>query len=204
MRGLGSEITTSGKARTPVLRLGESIMQLAKCPAAIGLFDDPEEALKAMAELRARGFLEEEIGFAGPQPPKERGGGGTLVLEGAATGALAGGAVGGLVGVALGAGLMPAIGPIVTGVLLAEILATAATGAAAGGILGALGGMGVSDEEAQFYDSEVRAGRAIVTIKSPSRSAEAADLLRRHGARQLPCRETDESRQPEPPAGPPA
>jgi hypothetical protein len=159
-------------------------MQTAECKPVVGIFTEPSRAEEAMTALRAAGFLEDELGFAGPRRPDEPLPD-TRVLGGATTGALAGGAVGGLVGVALGASLIPAVGSIVTGVLLMEILASAATGAAAGGILGALNGLGVSDEEAQLYDSEVKAGHAIVTVCAPNRDKEAAAILARHGAESV-------------------
>ena len=159
-------------------------MPSTKCQPVVGIFTDPLRAEEAMTALRAVGFLEDELGFAGPRRP-DAPRPDTHVLGGATTGALAGGALGGLVGVALGAGLMPAVGPVVTGALLVEILASAATGAAAGGILGALNGLGVSDEEAELYDNEVKAGHAIVTVCAPNREKEAAAILTRHGAESI-------------------
>jgi uncharacterized protein (TIGR02271 family) len=42
--------------------------------------------------------------------------------------------------------------------------------------------LGIPEDEAEFYESEVKAGRTIVTVKTDSRRAEAVDLLQKHGA----------------------
>ena len=78
--------------------------------------------------------------------------------------------------------MLPAIGPVIAGGLLASILASAATAAAAGGLAGALIGMGIPEEEARHYESELKAGRTVVTVRANGRGAEAWDILNRFGA----------------------
>jgi hypothetical protein len=77
---------------------------------------------------------------------------------------------------------MPAIGPVIAGGLLASVLASAAGGAATAGLLGALVGLGFSEEEATYYQNEVKAGRCLVTVRAPERASEVSSVLARHGA----------------------
>ena len=49
-------------------------------------------------------------------------------------------------------------------------------------MLGALVGLGVPEEEATYYDTQFQTGRTIVTVRADERSAEAWDVLARHGA----------------------
>jgi uncharacterized protein (TIGR02271 family) len=98
-------------------------------------------------------------------------------MVGAATGV----GVGALWAIGIAAGLLPAIGPVIAGGLLASVVASAAGGAAVGGIVGALIGLGIPEEEAEFYESEVKAGRTMVTVKAGERHAEAMAILQRHG-----------------------
>ena len=51
-----------------------------------------------------------------------------------------------------------------------------------GAIAGALVGMGIPEEEAKYYEGEVKSGRTLVTVRADGRSAEATQLLRLHGA----------------------
>jgi hypothetical protein len=49
-------------------------------------------------------------------------------------------------------------------------------------VLGALIGLGIPEDEAQFYDREFRSGRTIVTVRPHQRYDEAVDILHRYGA----------------------
>lgn len=139
----------------------------------VGLFEDRSDAERAAGELRAKGFKDDEIGYAW----KDEGGThkvGDAAVKGAATGAVAGGLIG-----AATAGLIPGIGPILAGGILAATLTGAAAGAAVGGIGGALVGMGVPDDEARYYEDEFKRGRTLMTVKSGDRYDEAGDIIRR-------------------------
>ena len=50
------------------------------------------------------------------------------------------------------------------------------------GILDALAGLGLSQDEANYYNSEFMAGRTVVTVNAPDRQQEAYDILKRNGA----------------------
>ena len=85
-------------------------------------------------------------------------------------------------GLGIIAGVLPAIGPAIAGGTLATILSSAAAGAAGLGLVGALTGLGMSTEEADYYESEFKAGRYIVTVTADTRYDEAVTTLRRFGA----------------------
>jgi len=158
----------------------------------VGVFEDREQAERAAEELRQAGFSDDQIGFAmrggdpaaeggegeeGMSDDDERGG----TREGLVMGAISGGALGGIVGAAA-ALLIPGIGPILAGGILGAALTGAAVGAATGGIVGALREWGVSEEEAQYYESELQAGRVLLTVRANGRHEEAREILRRNGA----------------------
>jgi hypothetical protein len=152
----------------------------------VGVFDNRDQADRAVEELRRVGFRDDQIGYAVRGTEGETvETGKTAAGEGLATGAV----IGGLVGAAA-ALLIPGIGPVVAGGVLASVLGGAAVGAAAGGILGALVGMGIPEEEASYYESEFQAGRTLVTVKCESRCAEAQEVMRRFGAYDIETRGT--------------
>lgn len=162
-------------------------MTTATRSVVVGAFESRNEAEGAIQALRSAGFDDEQLGFAmrGGDTPEgitatdaeERAGG---AAEGAATGLLAGGIVGG-VGAALVSLLIPGVGPIIGGGILATVLGGAAVGAAAGGLLGALTGMGVPEQEAQYFHGEFESGRPIVTVKAGDRYDEALAIIRENG-----------------------
>jgi hypothetical protein len=91
-------------------------------------------------------------------------------------------------GLGLAAGLaLPVIGPVIAGGTAAAIAASAATGAAAAGIVGLLIGFGIPEENAKFYERELKAGRIIVTVKTGTREAEARETILRHGGYDATC-----------------
>ena len=108
---------------------------------------------------------------------------GTDVEGSAATGAISGGVVGGILGAAA-ALLIPGFGPAIAGGILAATVGGVAIGATAGGILGALTSLGVSENEAKFYQRELEAGRTIVTVKSADGATQATAILHNNGGLQ--------------------
>jgi len=74
------------------------------------------------------------------------------------------------------------VGPVLALGTLGTILVNAAGGAAIAGIAGALIGWGIPEEDAKFYESELKAGRYLVTVDAGSkRKDEAWAILHRHG-----------------------
>jgi hypothetical protein len=149
----------------------------------VGVFTDRAAAERAVVALERAGFTNEHIGFAGHGDPvtKEGADHAAGALKGAASGSLTGGVAGGLLG-ALAAALIPGIGPVIAGGLLAGVVAGAVAGGAIGGVGGALTGLGVSKEDAEYYDREFRGGRTLVTVDAGTRRAEAEQIMREHGA----------------------
>jgi hypothetical protein len=152
----------------------------------IGVFENPGDARSAIAELRAAGFSDKKVGLlthdkdGDPDIKSFKDMEGNRAGTGAAIGAAAGAGGGALWALGIAAGLLPAIGPVVAGGILGSILASAATGAAAGTVVGALTGLGISDEDAAYYDEEFRKGNTIVAVKGDDRADEAYDIMQRH------------------------
>jgi hypothetical protein len=154
----------------------------------VGLFDDAERAREAIQALKDAGFKGGDISVLMPNRDEAgtvaRETGTNKMGEGAATGLVAGGVLGGLAGWLTGVGVLaiPGVGPLVAAGALAAALGGAAAGGAVGGIAGALVGMGIPDDEARFYEQEVRAGRTLLAVKAGDRSDEAERVLLTHGA----------------------
>jgi len=151
--------------------------------SVVGVFENHTNAQRAVDELRRAGFRDDEIGVAS----QDRSGGtvtqkteGNFAGAGAATGALAGAGIGAAWGLGIMAGVLPAIGPVIAGGTLAAIAASAGLGAAAAGIAGLFIGMGIPEDEANYYEDEFKAGRTIVTVKADNRYDEAAAIIRRN------------------------
>jgi uncharacterized protein (TIGR02271 family) len=152
--------------------------------SVVGVFENHSQAQRAVDDLRRAGFREDQIGVATQDRSRtgadDTADDGTNAGTGAVTGALAGAGLGAAWGIGILAGLLPAIGPVIAGGTLAAILASAGLGAAAAGIAGLLIGMGIPEEEANYYESEFKAGRTIVTVKAENRYDEAVTIIRRH------------------------
>lgn len=135
---------------------------------AVAVFHSHAEAQKAVRDLKAAGFTDEQIGIAAKdfdgtyQEQTE----GNMAAEGATAGAIGGLGAGALWGLGIVAGVLPAVGPVIAGGALAAIAASAAGTATAGGLIGALIGLGIPEEEAEYYESEFNRGRTVVTVKS--------------------------------------
>ncbi len=164
-------------------------MSVATRGTAIGVFNSQAEAQAAVNDLRALGFTDSQIGVAYKHDNVNDTMHGTTDMTdteenasgGAATGAAVGLGAGALWGLGILAGVLPAIGPVIAGGTLAALAASAATGAAAGGLGGALIGMGVSNDDVKYYDSEFASGRVIVTVEAGNRVADVERVIRNHG-----------------------
>lgn len=115
---------------------------------------------------------------------------------GAASGAVTGAAVGGLAGL-VSAYAIPTLGAFFIGGPIAAALGLtgaaaatvsgAATGAVAGGILGALMGLGLSKDDARFYEDRVNEGAILVAVPISDRedSREARDVFEEADAQNI-------------------
>lgn len=166
-------------------------MSTATCTTVVGVFSSRQDADAAINALYQAGFTASQIGVAsrntdGTTNTKKKSGikansEAEDAGNGALVGAVAGAGIGGLIGAGVLAGVIPVIGPALFAGTLGVLASNAAAGAAATGIVGALVGWGVPEEHAKFYESEVAAGRAIVTVTSTERCDEARAILKRHG-----------------------
>ncbi len=157
--------------------------------ALVAVFDDRLAAEEAVHALHTAGFAHDNIGYAIRGADDVAGGmitdaTGTKDAKGAVTGALTGGMVGGVLAAAVSM-LIPGVGPVLAGGILASFFGGAIAGTAVGGILGAMTGLGISEDEALFYEKEFHEGRAIVAVKPGARLADAADVLVRFGGKNV-------------------
>ena len=158
---------------------------------AVGVFDNPMQAMEAVRALRAAGFNENEIGMVSRHQadPGDKPRSGlqddptyTRWEEGSGVGAAAGAVTGVGLGLAVAAGLIPGIGPIIAGGALVALLASAGAGATVGTVLGALVGLGIPEDEATYYESEVTSGRTVITVRSTDRAPDAHEIMRTNGS----------------------
>jgi hypothetical protein len=151
----------------------------------VGVFTTREAAERAVADLKRSGYRDDQIGLVGKNADgktvKTDGSGETHAGEGAAIGAAAGAGVAGLVSLGVSFGVIPVIGPILAMGPLAAALVSAAGGAAAAGVAGALIGWGIPEEDARYYEGEVKAGRYLVTVDRGNRTDDARGVFTRHG-----------------------
>jgi hypothetical protein len=164
-------------------------MATSESPALIAVFDDRDEAELAVDDLREAGFRDDQIGIVIRGRDAVAGGmitdaEGTKDAIGAVEGAAAGAAIGAGFG-ALVTLLIPGVGPVLAAGVLATALGYAGAGAAIGGIYGAMKGLGVSEDEAQRYEEQFNAGKAIVAVKAGARLPDAVGIFRRHGGFDL-------------------
>jgi hypothetical protein len=159
----------------------------------VGVFPTRDQGHYAVEELRRAGFPDSHITMVVAHHPRPgevdvtdmdaakaaQVSGQTKEAEGAVIGAVAGG-VGGAA-LALAASFLPGVGPVLSLGMLAATLFGVTAGAAGGGIVGALVGLDFPEEEARFYERELKAGRALVGVKADGRLDEARAVLQRCG-----------------------
>jgi hypothetical protein len=157
-------------------------------------FASRREAESAVRDLRAAGVSDAHIGVmtqsANGQPNK----GGipndpteSRWEEGSGIGAATGAAAGVGLGLAVAAGLLPPIGPLIAGGALVALIASAGAGATVGTLVGGLIGLGIPEDEAGYYEDELKSGRTLVTVHTDEgefgQAADARETLARHGGR---------------------
>lgn len=141
-----------------------------------GLFDNYDDARRAVKDLEAAGVAHRDVSIVGHDGADRTDTARTddaeeAASEDAGAGAGIGAAVGGIGGLLAGLGLLaiPGIGPVVAAGWLAATAAGAAggalVGAAAGGLVGALTHAGVPEHDAHVYAEGVRRGGTLVTAK---------------------------------------
>ena len=163
-----------------------------ECSTVVAAFQDRLEAERAVDELEQAGFRAQDVGYV--IRGSDVGAGGMITDEEGTKdgrGAVAGMATGAGLGAILGAAaamLLPGVGPVVAAGVLTTALGGAIAGTAIGGIFGAMTGLGVSEDEARFYEKEFQSGKAIVAVRAFSRVSDALEILRRHGGYDMQTR----------------
>lgn len=172
----------------------------------IGVFDSREQGHRTVEELRRAGFPDSHITMVMHHERSNdveitdmdaakaaQVSGESKAGEGAALGVAAGGVGGGALAAAaaLVPGLIPGIGPVLSmGTMAATLFSIgtaaavgvgAAIGATGGGIIGGLIGADIPEDEARFYEQELKAGRVLVGVSADKRVDEARAILDRCG-----------------------
>src|SRR5262245_57608764 len=151
----------------------------------VGVFQSRAAAEDAILELKRAGFSDDSIGMVARAPDgtiKTEKSGETMAEEGLAAGAVVGAGAGTLIGLGVISGTIPVIGPVLAVGTLGTILLNAAAGAAVVGVVGALVGLGIPEEDAKYYENELRGGRYLVSRDAGDRETEAWGILYRFGA----------------------
>jgi hypothetical protein len=155
-----------------------------------GVFETRDRAIQAIEQLQRAGFDKDQIGIVGRDAETgkvhKENADETEAEEGGMTGAAVGAGVGALVGWGVLTGMIPVIGPAIAAGTLGVILSNAAAGAAVAGLAGVLIGWGIPEADAEYYESELTAGRTLVTVQADDRAAEAQRILATNGARAKP------------------
>jgi hypothetical protein len=135
----------------------------------------------AIDELTRRGFDRSAISIVAPVSKSDV----DIADPGssAAEGQGIGGNLGGLIGLLVGTGALaiPGIGPTLSAGPFAALLGSAtsdASGSAGNALQNALAGIGVPENDAEFYTEAVQQGAALVMVHtSPDRAQEGAEIL---------------------------
>lgn len=138
-----------------------------------GLFDQYDDARRAVQDLEAAGIAHRDISIVGhdKHAPTAGGDAAEAASEDAGIGAGLGAAAGGVGGLLAGLGLLaiPGVGPVVAAGWLAATAVGAAggaaIGAAAGGLVSALTHAGVPERDANVYAEGVRRGGTVIVAK---------------------------------------
>lgn len=148
----------------------------------VGVFRSKSDAKKAVSELRAKGFKENEINIiAKGEGRGERGAFTSMAGQDVGEGVATGGAVGGLAGLLAGAGTLaiPGIGPLVAAGPIAAALSGAVTGGVAGGLLD----FGIPEERGRHYEGRIRQGNIVALVRADeAKVKDASTIFRSNGA----------------------
>jgi len=149
----------------------------------IAVYPDHASAEDAVRELQKQDIPMRNLSIIGKDPGRRETARvhhhGPSAKSGAAVGAWTGGFFGLLVGAAFL--VLPGIGPVViAGPLAAALLGSiegALSGAALGGLAGALVGLGASKDKAIRYESQIKAGKFLVTLQGDATQIQYAKSL---------------------------
>jgi hypothetical protein len=168
-------------------------MTTQKRSTVIGVFEDRLDADRAVGQLLAADFRQDQIGVAMRhtddvtmgRETTDANNAPTQAESGAIAGALTGLGLGTLAGLGVVAGVVPVIGPAIAAGTLGVIASNAVVGAGIAGLAGALIGAGIPEDEAEYYDGELIAGKTVVTVMADGRYEEALAIIRRNDGSQM-------------------
>ncbi len=147
----------------------------------VALFKNYRDAERAVDAATHSGFDRDSISImATPNPSHET----RPAAEERSVSPAAGAAVGGIAGAVLGltALAIPGVGAVVAAGPLAAALSATGAAAGSGGLAGVLAGLGVSEDDAQYYAKGVYDGGAVVAIHTDDAGTERAEkTLREFG-----------------------
>jgi hypothetical protein len=160
-----------------------------KNTAAFGIYDTTSAAERAVDQLIAAGFSNQDVSVLMADRQSSRDFAAeknTKAPEGATTGAGVGGAVGGTLGLLAGIGALaiPGVGPLIAAGPIMATLAGLGVGGAVGGLVGALVGLGIPEYEAKRYEGRVKDGGVLLSVHCDSSDevSRAKDILKATGA----------------------
>ena len=147
----------------------------------IGVFENEEEAQRALMALKAEGLAEGDVSLAHDE---EGGMMSSSSDDGVGTGVLAGGAIGGIGGFLISAGMLALPG---IGLLAASTpIMGAIGGALAGGVAGGLIDWGISPSDSESYENHVTAGRPLIFVSAEANMVQQiTELLAQYGAHEV-------------------
>jgi len=160
-------------------------MLLTSTTTVPGIFDENEQAARAIEALKKAGFTDAQIGVASREwsrklqdvPVEEQ----HTAEHGAVTGAVVGGSLGATLGL-VGALLVPGAIPILAGSALLSALGGGLAGAGAGAFVGPFLAMGFTEEDARQHAEHVQQGKTVVLVHAPGRCDEARAIMVEYGA----------------------
>jgi hypothetical protein len=138
----------------------------------IAAFPDRTSSEIAFKALEERGYTKDDIDIMMSEDTRKKYFSkgetelGNKALEGAGTGSTIGGIVGAAAGIIAAIGtsiVIPGLGIIIAGPIVAG-LAGAGAGGITGGIIGALVGLGLKEERARIYESEIKGGKIVMSV----------------------------------------
>jgi hypothetical protein len=163
-------------------------METTKRPLLTGMFSDRDSAERAYNSLHERGYTKDDVNLIMSDDTRKKHFGDTTVktelgnkaVEGLGTGSAIGGAIGAIAGIVAAIGtsiVIPGLGMVIAGPIAAG-LAGAGAGGVAGGLIGALVGWGIPEERAKIYESGVKNGKIVMSVK-PRNEEDAVHLENR-------------------------
>jgi len=151
----------------------------------VGVFDRVDFAEKAAREIKEQGLRTDDISILVKKGDEtESGKAEGMVNDNISNGAVTGGIIGGLAGLLIGAGLIaiPGLGIIAAAGPITGLIG----GAATGGIIGGLVDLGIPEGESKRYESDIRDGKVVFTMKTDEEKVEdIRNILQANGAERV-------------------